>query len=207
MTAKIKSSAVCIMVTMSSLLVLLLQFHYVEAQEGGKGSPIDYYASHDPGTKEYVHLVTMAHTDKIAGWIRGGRISNALADCKYTLDRVPNHPKGLVLTGMVARLMKNPTLAISYYQKALKLYPQYAVTRAQYGGFLVDIGNAKAGITEIQKAIKMDPNLALGHNLLAKAYLKIGNIDLARQASERARETGQRRTEHKQEQADQEESQ
>src|SRR5262249_17285920 len=121
-----------------------------------------------------------------------------IADCKYTLDRIANHPKGLALTGMVARLTKNPSFAILYYQRALKWYPQYAITHAQYGGFLVDIGNTKAGIAELQKSIEMDPNLALGHQLLMKAYVKAGSPELARQAAERAKETGRKGREHTQ---------
>lgn len=169
-------------------LILLLHAFPSDALED-----IDYFADLEPGKRDYVRIVTYAHTDKIMGSIRKGRMDNALADCRYTLDRIPNHPKGLALVGMLARLTKNPSLAISYYRRALKLYPQYAITRAQYGGFLVDSGNAKAGIAELQKALEMDPTLTLGHKFLIQAYRKTGNPELARQAASRAKEVQLRR--------------
>lgn len=161
-----------------------------ESGGGGASSGIDYFADNDSGTKHYAQIVETAHMNKISEWIRNGRIGNALADCKYTLDRIPNHPKGLMLAQIVARVTKNPKLAIGYYQRAMKLYPQYAITRAQYGTYLVDEGNVKAGIGELQKAVEMDPKLAFGHAQLAKAYLKVGNTELARQAAGQAKQLG-----------------
>jgi tetratricopeptide (TPR) repeat protein len=171
------------------ILVLTGQVH-AEGERGESSSGVDYFADHDFGTKQYVQLVESAHMNKITEWIRNGRIENALADCKYTLERIPNHPKGLMLAQIVGRLTKNPMLAISYYQRAMKLYPQYALTRAQYGAYLVDEGNLKAGIAELQKAVEMDSKLAFAHAQLAKAYLKAGNTELARQAAGQAKELG-----------------
>lgn len=169
---------------------LMVGLAHAEGDGGGASSAIDYFADHDFGAKQYVQQVELGHMNKIPEWIRNGRMENALADCKYTLDRIPNHPKGLMLAQIVARLAKNPALAISYYQRAMKLYPQYALTRAQYGAYLVDQGNVKVGITELQKAVEQDPKLAFGHAQLAKAYLKTGDTELAREAAGRAKQLG-----------------
>jgi tetratricopeptide (TPR) repeat protein len=95
-----------------------------------------------------------------------------------------------MLLSAVAKLTKTPSLAIPYYERALQLYPQHAITYAQYGQYLVDIGFIEAGITRLKKAIELNPNLALAYAWLAQAYSKTGNLDLARQAAERARTLG-----------------
>jgi tetratricopeptide (TPR) repeat protein len=168
-------------------LVVFLLFFFSFSPNKADGH--DYFtADQNPDTKHYLHLVEIAHTNKITDWVRQGRMNDAIADCKYTLDRFPNHPKGLMLVGMVAKLVKNPALAIAYYEKAIKLYPQYALTHAQYGMYLVDIGNMRAGIAKLQEATKIDPQLPQTYTWLAKAYTKSGNTELARQAALRAKE-------------------
>lgn len=157
------------------------------------GYAADYFTARgDPATQEYLRLVEFAHTSKVMDWILQKRMNNALSDIKYTLERFPNHPKGLQLISSFAHLTKDPALPIPYFDNALRLYPQYALTRAQYGSYLVDIGRLNAGIAELKQALEMDSNLAVGHAWLAKAYAKSGNQSLARQAAEQARSLGYR---------------
>jgi tetratricopeptide (TPR) repeat protein len=111
---------------------------------------------------------------KVWGDFRAGRFSNVLADLNYTLDKFPNHPKALLLLGSVARLIKSPALPIPYFEKAIQLYPQYALTHAQYGAYMTEIGSVEVGIGKLKKAIEIDPNLSLAHTWLAKAYSQKG---------------------------------
>lgn len=122
--------------------------------------------------------------------IRAGRYDYALGDLRYILERFVNHPRALLLLGVVAKLSGTPSLPIPYYERALKLYPRYAMTHAQYGGYLVDIDRSDAGIAKLKKAIEMDADLALAYAWLAKAYAKKGNSALAREAAERAKQLG-----------------
>ena len=119
-----------------------------------------------------------------------GRLDGAIGDVKYTLRRFPNHPQALQLLGSVARMMKDPALPIRSYEWALNLYPQYALTHAQYGAYLASNGQIEGGITRLNRAIEMDPNLAIAHAYLAKALWKKGNKDLARKSADRARALG-----------------
>lgn len=137
----------------------------------------DYFqASQDPQIKHLLYLVEKHHlnacphnTNGVLGDIALGKYHLAIADLQYTLDRFVNHTKALQLMGSLVKLTESPSLGISYYEKALKLYPQYAFTHAQYGAFLVDIGRVDAGITRLKEAIEMDPNLVIAHAWLAKA--------------------------------------
>jgi tetratricopeptide (TPR) repeat protein len=144
-------------------------------------------------TVEKNHITICPHNPNgIMGDISEGKFLYAFEDLRYVLDRFPNHPKALMLLGSVARLAKNISIPIFYYQKALRLYPQHAITHAQFGLYLVDIGRVESGIARLKQAIEIDPKLAVAHVWLAKAFAKNGKPGLARQAAERARALGYR---------------
>jgi len=164
-----------------------------DAQRNALGELInqDYFlAGRDPEIRALLQIVEGAHTNRIQSDLMGGHLEVALPHIKYTLNRFPNHPKGLLLLGAYARLANNPSIAIPYYEKALRLYPQHAVTHAQYGSYLIDIGRANEGIVRLQKAIEIDSKLAFAYAWLAKAYVQRGHLDLARQSAENAKRLG-----------------
>jgi tetratricopeptide (TPR) repeat protein len=179
-------------------------FSSVAAQEelsnnerNSTGTPInqDYFvADQFPGTKRLLALVERFHVNepdcKLSTNIREGHYEYAWQDIDYTLEKFPNHPKALLLAGLTARLQKAPLMAIPYFEKALKLYPQHAMTHAQYGSYLVEIGRVNEGISRLKKATEMKPELAQAYAWLAKAYMKNGDVNLARQTAEQARKLG-----------------
>jgi tetratricopeptide (TPR) repeat protein len=149
-----------------------------------------FVAKDDAETAHLLHLVEIAHTNRILPQISSKDYRGALSDIKYTLNRFPNHPRGLVLMGLYGRLMKTHALAMPYYEKAIRLYPQYALTRAQYGAYMVSLGNLDEGIKKLITAVEIDPDLAFAHVWLAAAYYKRGNVELGRGAETKARELG-----------------
>jgi predicted Zn-dependent protease len=106
------------------------------------------------------------------------------------LDRFPNHPKALQYLSLVSKLTKNTDLAILYYQKALSQYPQYAMTHAQYGQYRLSIGDVNGAIESLKRAVEIEPKLVGGYVLLAQAYSKQGNSELAAEAAAQANELG-----------------
>ena len=85
---------------------------------------------------------------------------------------------------VVAQLLRRPDLAVVRYERALKLFPQYALTHGQYGMFLVDIGQVKMGIARLNKAVQMEPKNQTLYKMLARAYTKVGNPAKAREVIE-----------------------
>jgi tetratricopeptide (TPR) repeat protein len=151
----------------------------------------DYYNySDDPAAEGKLILIDGAHTNKAFRDIQEGRISIAIADLKFVLDRWPNHPRALMLIEMVATLTKVYSLAIPYYENAIHNFPQYAVTHVQYGKYLVDIGNLDAGIKELKRAIEIDSNLKPAYVWLAEGYYKKGDREQARLAIKKAKALG-----------------
>jgi tetratricopeptide (TPR) repeat protein len=154
----------------------------------------DYFTANDsPQIKELLESVDFHHTRKAEDWIFKADMQYmyyALGELKYTLDTFPNHPRALQLVGAYSKIKKAPQIAIPFYEKALRLYPQYALTHAQYGGYLVDVGGTEEGIVRLKKAIEIDPRLAMAYDGLYKAYTKIGNLEMARKTAEKAKELG-----------------
>jgi Tfp pilus assembly protein PilF len=152
----------------------------------------DYFdASKNHVVRQRLQAVERHHMNKdVFDNIASGKYKYALGDIDFTLRYFPNHPRGLQLLTTVAALTKNRALPISYFEKAIALYPTHAITHAQYGWYLVTIGDLDKGIQTLKYAIEMDPKLTAGHVWLAHAYEKKGDNELARQAKERAKELG-----------------
>jgi Tfp pilus assembly protein PilF len=147
----------------------------------------DYFTTHlDPVRLRYRETVEAFHVDKVPDLIRQGRLKDAAHELTYTLDRFPNHPRALILLEVLGPLVNNPALAVTYYQRALEAHPEYAVIRVQYGLHLIDVGVVDSAIEQIRRAIAQDETLGVAHAALARAYAKKGQMDLARQAAERA---------------------
>jgi predicted Zn-dependent protease len=152
------------------------------------------YFNPEPGgsSTTYRDLVTSAHTDKILGWVQNGRMQDAINDVVYTLDRFANHPKGLQMAGMVATMIKRPSLATYYFERAVKIYPQYAITHAQYGAYLLNAGDIDDAIARLKVVTEGDFKSPGAYALLARAYTKKGDLEAAQQAAAKARELGYR---------------
>lgn len=182
------------------LILLLLCSASVFAQETPRnerepdGTLInqDYFTSEQyPEVKNLLLSVEVNHMhQRVFDDLKAGRFEGVLPDVKYTLKRFPNHPKALLLLGTVSKLMNDVSLPVQYYKKALTLYPQYAITHAQYGAYLVKIEQVDAGIERLNQALEIDPKLTFAHVWLARAYFKGGNRELGGRAAKEAEALG-----------------
>jgi predicted Zn-dependent protease len=159
------------------------------APQGSAQSFQDYFTA-DKAPTSYLRILESAHVRTIPDWINKGRINNAIADIRYTLDRFPNHPVSLQQLSMVAQMTKNTALAVNYFERAINLFPQYALTHSQYGLFLVSVNNLDTGIQHLKQSVEMEPKLPAGYAGLAHAYAKKGDLERAREAAKNARELG-----------------
>ena len=161
----------------------------------------DYYERRtNKGIQELVVLVESAHVNNILPNLRKaftapenlrpGFLKQALNEINYTLDRLVNHPKALALSASVTKLLGTPRLPITFYQRALQMYPHRAFTQAQFGNFLVEVGEIEQGIERLKMAIKLSPKLATSYGWLAWAYHKNGDSDLAAEFSVKAKKKG-----------------
>jgi Tfp pilus assembly protein PilF len=162
-----------------------------QVDHGPTGTANHDYFDPDPETQRLRKNVEFHHLGE-PFWVnyRAGDLPRALAELDYTLVRFPNHPQALLLVGTVAKLMKRTSVPIGYFERALRLFPQHAVTHAQYGMYLVEIGQVEAGLARLNRALERDPNSALAYAGLALAYHRGGDVVAAREALQKARNLG-----------------
>jgi tetratricopeptide (TPR) repeat protein len=137
------------------------------AQVGeGADSPdsvgVDYFArGYDKRAAFTVRTVETHHLADNNFWqrYRDADFVWALSDLLFILRYVPNHPKALYLMSFDPNLNKDPSLIIQHYERALQLYPSSAYTFAQYGHYLVSLGQDKVGVSLLDEALRLDPNL------------------------------------------------
>jgi Tfp pilus assembly protein PilF len=134
--------------------------------------------------------VVTNHIKPAANNLARGDYMRAKADIEFVLLRFVNHPQALLLAGILSRANKDYAWGIKSFERALGLYPQYALTHAQYGKFLVDMGELNGGIARLKHALEMDPKLRAGYEWLAAAYVKDGKPELAQETREQARSLG-----------------
>jgi predicted Zn-dependent protease len=154
----------------------------------------DYFdAGSNRSVKQRLYNVERFHMNKsVLENISSGKYQYALNDINFTLRYFPNHPKALQLLTTIAALTKKRALPIPYFEKAINLYPSHAITHAQYGWFFVSIGDLDNGIQKLNYSVQVDPKLTAAYVWLAQAHEKKGDLKLAREARERAKELGYR---------------
>ncbi len=153
----------------------------------------DYFEAAQMGMEgigAYMRVLESAHVNNVPGQISRGELNAALANIRYTLDRFPNHPRSLQQLSIVAQITKNTALGVSYFEKAVSEFPNYAITHAQFGLYLVSIGNMDGGLEQLNQSISIDPKLPAGYAGLAHAYAKKGDLRRAKEAAQKARELG-----------------
>jgi len=152
----------------------------------------DYFTIRTSQDRRLLRNVEKYHLgqDKFWKWYNAGKFSLALGELKFVLRYFPNHPKALQLLSLVALVSKKSSLAIPFFQRAITLYPQHALTHAQYGAYLVQMGLIEEGIVKLNVAINKNAKLVQGYVWLAQAYEKNGQSELARRAAERAKVLG-----------------
>jgi tetratricopeptide (TPR) repeat protein len=81
-----------------------------------------------------------------------------------------------------------PAAALPYAEKAVQSEPQYALARYALGRALVETGNVKRGIENLETAAKNDPANLETHLALAAAYPKVRRYDEARRERQKSLE-------------------
>lgn len=168
--------------------LFLTGFSLIEVY-GREEVDLDYF---DPRFKGTLMTVEKYHLTPSTFWkhYSAREYNYALGELKFVLRYFPNHPEALVLLGGVARLKKTPSVAVYYYERAIMLYPQYALTHGQYGNYLVGIDELEKGMEQLRRAIQIDPKLPIAYVWLSEAYDRLGDSELARQAADKAKELG-----------------
>jgi TolB-like protein/tetratricopeptide (TPR) repeat protein len=80
---------------------------------------------------------------------------------------------------VTARWDWNFSAAEQYFQKAIRVNPNYATAHQWYGEFLGDLGRADQATAESEKAVQLDPLSAIAGGDLAVTYIHAGKPEKA----------------------------
>jgi Tfp pilus assembly protein PilF len=168
-------------------MLLVESVAYAQAERSRQKQFADYFAVVEE-TPSGVMIIRDAERRRLQQArlsLRQGQFSVAFRQCAQVLDRVINHPQGLAILGMAAKLMKEPSLPLPYYERAIQRYPRRALTQAQYGKYLVGIGRVSDGIARLNHAITIDAQLTVAYTWLAQVYAQNKQPELAQQILQR----------------------
>lgn len=141
----------------------------------------DYYAI--PGDNFSIYILPIVEnghlgpkTNPRGFWkeFNRGKWVYAVGELKYVLNVFPNHPRALYLMTRLADLLNDPGLPVAYFEKALRMYPNRPETRAQYGAYLVRIGEEMNGMVFLEQALKENPNLLYARAWRDRARRNLG---------------------------------
>lgn len=145
----------------------------------------DYYST-DPAVRYRVKSIEGNHMVQVMGLLREGKQGMMISEIEFILRYVPNHAEALIYAEAIGKMTSSVSYPIRFYENAIRIFPGQPLTYMQYGAYLVKIGNLEMGVTNLKKAIELEPNLSLTHVWLAKAYKQKGDPEAARSEAEKA---------------------
>lgn len=183
-----------VMVNLGLLLILLFgwEMDCAHADEISEATAVfDYFSAGESlQSATWLRDVDAYHTTQVMKYVRENNLTRALAELNYTLRHFPNHPQGLLFAELVSGLSKAPGIAVTYYEKAVSMYPNQALTQAQFGRYLASLGKVDEGVERLKGAIKMNSKMAAAHAWLAEVYYHKGDRKMAAESIKQARALG-----------------
>jgi Flp pilus assembly protein TadD len=101
-------------------------------------------------------------------------LAGAEQDLRQAIELDPKsyYPYGNL--GAVYALRGNTPLALQYTRQALQLHPSSAAMRVQLGGLLVQTKSYQLAIGELNRAIGINPRIAMAYEYRGLAYRGLG---------------------------------
>lgn len=112
-----------------------------------------------------------------------GAYPEALALFEQALLYTPNYPTLEINLGVVEAALQHDDEAERHFLRAIRLAPADDETHFFYGRWLYVSGRASDALAELQQAVQLNPARLPAHELLATAYLALGDVPAARAAA------------------------
>lgn len=111
-----------------------------------------------------------------------GRFSEAAAIYRQMIALDPLDLDAHLLLNEIIHRTDDPEGLLASYDLALNAAPSAAILPATKAFYLLKLGQAAAALEEYQKALAMDPGLAVARTGVARAFERLGDVKKARQA-------------------------
>jgi predicted O-linked N-acetylglucosamine transferase (SPINDLY family) len=117
---------------------------------------------------------------------QSGRVDEAEAIYRRTLDVQPDHPRAHQLLGVLCSQTGRYREALELLERAVALNPQSAAAHCNLGMVLTMLSRNSQAIRELRTALAIHPDFPEAWANLANAYRGIGEIDAAIDSAQRA---------------------
>lgn len=135
--------------------------------------PVDYYALGDQFAQYTVKSTDIHHTPLAVKYVRNGQYDIALLELQTIVgERIPNHPRGLMLLVEINR-HRPITNVEEYFVRAVELNPQAATSHLIYGIYLQQAGRLEAAVERYKTAVTLAPDDRDAHYNLGLAYVDL----------------------------------
>ncbi|MBF0195174.1 MAG: tetratricopeptide repeat protein [Magnetococcales bacterium] len=101
--------------------------------------------------------------DKGVACHNAGKLDDAMAFYKQSLDYQPQNFNALSNFGFALQAKGEIVKAVEYYKKAITINPNFALAYNNLGFALAELGKLDESITVLQNAIAIEPNYAQAH--------------------------------------------
>lgn len=112
---------------------------------------------------------------------RLGRDGEAVAQFERALAQFPEYVDALAGMGVALINLHRADEALPYLQRAVALKPDHVLARTNLGAGLLQLQRAPEAVDQYRRAIAVDAGAPPPHVGLVRAYLALGQTDLARE--------------------------
>ena len=117
-----------------------------------------------------------------------GEINQALDAVQDLLKDYPNEPVLFNIRGACYADLGQLDVAVTNYNEAIKIKPDYAKAHFNLGGSLHELGQLKAAVKSYEKTLEIEPGYAEAHNNLGNVYKELEQNELAVKSYQKALE-------------------
>jgi tetratricopeptide (TPR) repeat protein len=122
---------------------------------------------------------SVAHNKLGHAFFDQGRMEEAIAQLKQSLEINPDDAEAYYNLGNVFLQQGRMEEAIAHYQKALEIKPDYAEVHNNLGVVFRQQGRIEEAIVHFQRAMAIKPNYVEAHYNLGNAFLQQGQVEEA----------------------------
>jgi predicted Zn-dependent protease len=145
---------------------------------------------HEPETTlDYYPLTDQsdpAYYARAVAYYRQSKMDTALSEVRVLTTKYPDNPFYHELEGQMLFEFGRPNDAIAPYQQSVKLFPDNALLRINLGRALLatdEPSQIQEGVTELKRALLLEPDNSFGWFELARGYSSLGNDIMANLAT------------------------
>jgi tetratricopeptide (TPR) repeat protein len=121
------------------------------------------------------HGIATRNLARVFAW--AGKNEEAARLAKLTVKWLGEDAESYHVLGRQAQARGDQTAAMSYFRKALEVYPEYAEAHTMLGSELFAKGEVDDAILHLREALRMKPDLAKAHSNLGLVLASLGEVN------------------------------